>query len=77
MSRLFFLAWMATRIAPERVTTDDHDAYPRALRNIFAKQVTHRTNHGSVAKTTFHWISWWGTSTLHDFLEIVQVFVEI
>jgi putative transposase len=29
---------------PERITTDGHDAYPRAIRNVFGDQVTYRTN---------------------------------
>jgi putative transposase len=30
--------------APERETTDGHDAYPRAIREILGKDVLHRTN---------------------------------
>jgi putative transposase len=29
---------------PERVTTDGHDAYPRAIRRILGRKVVHRTN---------------------------------
>ena len=30
--------------APERVTTDGHDSYPRAIREILGTQVIHRCN---------------------------------
>jgi putative transposase len=30
--------------APERVTTDGHDAYPRAIREALGESVLHRTN---------------------------------
>lgn len=30
--------------APEKVTTDGHDAYPRAIRTILGRKVQHRTN---------------------------------
>ena len=30
--------------APERVTTDGHDSYPRAIREILGSDVLHRTN---------------------------------
>jgi putative transposase len=33
-----------TGVTPDRITTDGHDAYPRAIRNVFGKRVTHRTN---------------------------------
>jgi len=31
--------------APERVTTDGHDSYPRAIRETLGSDVLHRTNH--------------------------------
>jgi putative transposase len=31
--------------APERVTTDGHDSYPRAVRETLGSDVLHRTNH--------------------------------
>jgi putative transposase len=31
-------------VTPEHITTDGHDAYPRARRNVFGDQVIHRTN---------------------------------
>ena len=40
----FRSAWTVTGIIPDRITTDGHDAYPRAIRNIFGERVTHRTN---------------------------------
>jgi transposase-like protein len=40
----FRAAWMTTGVIPERITTDGHDAYPRAIRNVFGDQVAHRTN---------------------------------
>jgi putative transposase len=40
----FRSAWMVTGVAPDRITTDGHDAYPRAIRNVFGGRVTHRTN---------------------------------
>ena len=33
-----------TGVTPDRITTDGHDAYPRAIRTVFGDQVTHRTN---------------------------------
>jgi transposase-like protein len=30
--------------APEHVTTDGHDAYPRAMRQVLSRKVVHRTN---------------------------------
>jgi putative transposase len=29
---------------PDRLTTDGHDAYPRAIRHVFGDHVTHWTN---------------------------------
>jgi putative transposase len=40
----FRSAWTVTGVTPERITTDGHDAYPRAIRNVFGDQVAHRTN---------------------------------
>jgi putative transposase len=40
----FRSAWTLTGVAPDRITTDGHDAYPRAIRNVFGNHVTHRTN---------------------------------
>jgi transposase-like protein len=37
-------AWTATGVTPDRITTDGHDAYPRAIRNVFGDRVIHRTN---------------------------------
>jgi putative transposase len=40
----FRSAWQVTGVVPNRITTDGHDAYPRAIHNVFGAQVTHRTN---------------------------------
>jgi putative transposase len=40
----FRSAWAVTGVIPYRITTDGHDAYPRAIRNVFGKRVLHRTN---------------------------------
>jgi putative transposase len=40
----FRSAWTVTGVTPGRITTDGHDAYPRAIRNVFREGVTHRTN---------------------------------
>ena len=40
----FRSAKTVTGVTPARVTTDGHDAYPRAIRTEPAKQVRHRTN---------------------------------
>jgi putative transposase len=37
-------AWTVTGVTPARITTDRHDAYPRAIRNGFGDQMMHRTN---------------------------------
>jgi putative transposase len=39
----FRAAWMVAGRTPDRITTDGHDAYPRAIRNVFGDRVTHRT----------------------------------
>jgi putative transposase len=40
----FRSAWTATGVTPDRITTDGHEAYPRAIRNVFGDRVIHRTN---------------------------------
>jgi putative transposase len=40
----FRSAWAVTGVTPDRITTDGHNAYPRAIRAVFGAQVTHRTN---------------------------------
>jgi putative transposase len=40
----FRSAWTVTGVMPDRITTDGHDAYPCAIRNVFGDRVTHRTN---------------------------------
>jgi putative transposase len=40
----FRSAWIVVGITPDRITTDGHDAYLRAIRNVFVKRVTHRAN---------------------------------
>jgi putative transposase len=40
----FRSAWTVTGVTPDRITTDGHDAYPRAIRNVFGERVMHRTN---------------------------------
>ena len=44
-ARAFFRSAKAvTGITPDRVTTDGHDSYPRAIRTELGKAVRHRTN---------------------------------
>ena len=40
----FRSAWTVTGVAPDRITTDGHNAYPRAIRQVFGDRVVHRTN---------------------------------
>jgi putative transposase len=40
----FRRAWTVTRVPPDRITTDGHDAYPRAMRNVFGDRVLHRAS---------------------------------
>jgi transposase-like protein len=40
----FRSAWTVTGVTPDRITTDGHDAYPRAIRNVFGDQVRYRAN---------------------------------
>jgi transposase-like protein len=40
----FRSAKAATGVTPDRLTTDGHDAYPRAIRTELGKRVRHRTN---------------------------------
>jgi len=42
--RFFRRALMVAGQPPERVTTDGHDSYPRAIRETLGEQVTHRCN---------------------------------
>ncbi len=42
--RFFKAALEVAEQAPERVTTDGHDAYPRAIRDTLGGDVTHRCN---------------------------------
>jgi putative transposase len=42
--RFFRSAKAVTGVIPDRVTTDDHDAYPRAIRSELGSRVWHRTN---------------------------------
>jgi putative transposase len=44
-ARAFFRsAKSATGVIPDRVTTDGHSSYPRAIRSTLGRRVTHRTN---------------------------------
>ena len=44
-AKAFFRSAKAvTGVMPDRVTTDGHDAYPRAIRTVLGKHVRHRTN---------------------------------
>ncbi len=43
--RFFQQALQTVGHAPERVTTDGHDSYPRAIRETLGSNVLHRTNH--------------------------------
>jgi putative transposase len=40
----FRAAWTVSGVMLDRITTDGHDAYPRAIRNVFGDRVMHRTN---------------------------------
>jgi transposase-like protein len=40
----FRSAWTVTGVTPDRITTDGHDAYARAIRHVFGDHVIHRTN---------------------------------
>jgi putative transposase len=40
----FRSAWTMTGVTPDRITTDGHDAYPRAIRQVFGNRIVHRTN---------------------------------
>ena len=42
--RFFRSAKAVTAVIPDRVTTDGHDAYPRAIRTALGSRVWHRTN---------------------------------
>ena len=42
--RFFRSAKAITGVTPDRVTTDGHDAYPRAIRTGLGSRVSHRTN---------------------------------
>src|SRR5438128_3794710 len=44
--RFFTQAVAVVGHAPERVTTDGHDSYPRAIHPTLGKEVTHRCNPG-------------------------------
>jgi transposase-like protein len=38
----FRSAWTVTGVIPDRITTDGHDAYARAIRHVFGDHVIHR-----------------------------------
>lgn len=40
----FRSAWTVTGVTPDRITTDGHEAYPRAIRNVFGDHVIPRMN---------------------------------
>ena len=40
----FRSARAATGVTPDRVTTDGHGSYPRAIRTVFGRRVAHRTD---------------------------------
>ena len=40
--------------APEKVTTDGHNAYPRAIRRILGRKVLHRTNRLALIKLPYN-----------------------
>jgi len=40
----FRSAWTIIGVTTDGITTDGHDAYPRAIRHIFGERVTHPTN---------------------------------
>lgn len=42
--RFFKGAKEVTGCTPQRVTTDGHDSYPRAIRKVLGRKVVHRTN---------------------------------
>jgi putative transposase len=42
--RFFAQAKLVVGHAPEKVTTDGHDAYPRAIRRVLGRKVVHRTS---------------------------------
>ncbi len=42
--RFFKAALEVAEQAPEKVTTDSHDSYPRAIRETIGEEVTHRCN---------------------------------
>jgi len=44
-TRFFRQALEVAGQAPERVTTDGHDSYPRAIRETLGEEVTHRCHH--------------------------------
>jgi putative transposase len=40
----FRSAWAVTGMIPDRIITDGHHAYPRAIRNVLGKRVLHWRN---------------------------------
>lgn len=42
--QFFQQARTVTGCGPERVTTNGHDSYPRAIRQVLGRNVVHRTN---------------------------------
>ena len=44
-ARCFFLsAWSVAGRVPNKITTDGHPSYPRAIQDVFGKRVVHRNN---------------------------------
>jgi putative transposase len=42
--RFFRSAWSVAGFVPDRVTTDGHNSYPRAIRSTLGRNVRHRTS---------------------------------
>jgi putative transposase len=40
----FRSAWTVTGVMPDRIITNGHDTYPRAIRHVVGDRVTHRTH---------------------------------
>jgi len=44
----FRSAWTVTGVAPDRITTDGHNAYPRAIRQVFGNRIIAASSNGIV-----------------------------
>jgi putative transposase len=79
----FRSAWTVTGVTPDRITTDGHDAYLHAIRNVVGHQVAHRTNrflnnhveqdHRAIKRVTRPMLGFKSLDAAHDTLAGIEL----